>query len=191
MSSDQDIASRDRTPDAPSINPLTPNLGGSIERIGGHPQTLGRRFPPAPPHGLSSPSMGEGLRRGCDASKRSQRASPLCTPHDHIRIIIGRVERSETRHPVLVIPAEPVLVNTGSGNPVRRVGCAHQCLSTLALSPCSRVNPLDRSLLLRRPPEADWGKSREDWGTPLILRRVYDQTPGPPQADTSFILHPS
>jgi hypothetical protein len=37
------------------------------------------------------------------------------------------------------------------------------------------------------PPETDlrsWG-GLGDWGAPLILRRVYDQTLGPPQADHS------
>lgn len=35
-----------------SLNPLGPIPGGRIGRIGGHPQTLGRRFPPAPPHDM-------------------------------------------------------------------------------------------------------------------------------------------
>ena len=87
----------------PGPIPLDPPLvkGEEKRRVGGHPQTLGRRFPPAPPHGLSSPSMGEGLRRGCDASKRSQSSfAPLHAPWPHTcHCRAGRAQRNPPPRP--------------------------------------------------------------------------------------------
>jgi len=86
--------------------------------------------------------------------------------------------RQEVSCTTSVIPAQLVLVRTGSGESRGRVGCAHHCLPLVF----SSAPPQD-SLSTPLAPHS--------WGRDKMGAEGHPRTPGPPQADHSRAACPS